>query len=360
MRSRRTISTAPRTWIFGVAAVVLVAVLVTSVTQLRPSPTRPVRPVEVTTSAWEPFVSPALPGGGPLTEIVVETLRRQGLDPRVTFSSWPAALERAERGQVLGAFPLIRSERRTERFVLSDPIYEFEYVLFYHLDAWPDPPAIETAADLRDLRIGLVDGYDVWGELDDAVETFVEFDTTLDAFEALADGRIDLLPEGRLPGRILVESGRLRDDARSFAEIDPTGNPLLGATESVHVLFPRTDEGRRVASAFDAALADVRTTDLYRDMVEALAAGPVEIAELEPVAGDPLVRLWFAGSGSAHAVAPRGTRVQVLEWPEPFRDAGAADGTVPRVRVKVLNGPSRGFVVYAAPESLRLVPGETG
>ena len=329
--------------------------LLFAASQWSSAPVLPPRPVVVATSEWQPFVSPDLEGDGPLARVVSEALRLQGYDPEISFSSWPIAQERALQRQVVGVFPLIASEQRRDEFLVSDPLLEFEYVLFYNADRWMDPPELATPADMRELRIGLVEGYDVWEELDEAVEQFVEYETSIEAFRALERNEIDLLAEGLVPGRAIVEGPQMTADARSFGVIEAAGNPLLGATETVHLMLPRTDEGRRLLPGFNAALADVRSSEMYREALD-LDGSLDAIVELEPIGQSPTVDLWDSATGSELRHAPAGTTARVVQWPTAFTDGVGPPGRIP---VKILDGPAGGQVVYVDPGAVRLSGGTT-
>lgn len=341
----------------GIVVAVVVALAVFVVGRLSSSPTQLPRPVVVASGAWAPFVGPELDDGGPLARIVTEALQRGGFNPQVTFSSWSLALERTRRGQVLGTFPFIDSQERREAFLLSEPLFEFQYVLFYSRETFPEPPTIQSDEDLRSLRVGITSGYDVWAELDRAVGDFVEYATADEAFAALASGEIDVLPEGLLPGRALIEASTTLGDARSFGVVEQGTNPLLGATEELFFMMPRTAEAADLMPRFDSALAEVRATELYADAVAALGGtGGRDIVELVPAEQDQLVELVDdPGRPGERLVAPRGTTALVMEWPDSFVVGAARAPAQPvHVRVKILDGPARGRVLYVDARDLRL------
>lgn len=331
-----------------VAVVLIVGAVAVTLTV---SPRRPAVPVTLASGPWDPFSGPQLEGGGPMARIVTETLRQQGLEPDVEFSSWPVALERTSRGEVLGAFALIANDERRAEFLVSDPIFEFDYVLFHHVDR-VDPSTLRTAADVSELRVGRVSGYAVWEELDRAVERFTVFESSAEAFEALAAGEIDLLPEGLLSGRAVVESAAISMDARTFGVVDSGGKPLLGATESLHLLASPSPQTRQVLRRFNEDLADVVVGDFYREITAELIGGARATVELIPLGSGELVRTYANSSGRPEASTPAGTRGAVLEWPRFDQEPGSEDA--PFVQVKLLSGPGRGHVVYVDARSIVL------
>lgn len=346
----------PRRLVPVVVAVVVVALLVVVVGgTLRSSPSHPPRPVAIASGSWPPFVGPDLPDDGPIARVITETLLSEGYAPTISFSSWPLALDQTRRAEVFGSFPFVGSDERHEDYYLSDPILEFEYVLFYSARRSPSPPPVETADDLRDMRVGRIAGYDVWTELDDAVDEFVMFESSIDAFRALDAGEIDLLPEGLLPGRAVIEGPDLRAGSADFGVLDGRGNPLLAATETLHFMMPRTPEAEQLMPRIDEALAAMKETDLFAQAVEELTSdtGAGQTVELVPVRDGGLVQLTDEAAGTT-LLAPGGTEAMVLGWPDEFTEGTAAPPGATPVRVKILNGPAAGRVGTVDPRSIRL------
>jgi ABC-type amino acid transport substrate-binding protein len=325
-----------------VAALVLAAGLV--VGQLREPRASTPRPVLVASGSWAPFVGPDLPDGGPLVELVTEVLRSRGYSPEVGYTSWSQAERRARAGDAIGVFPLVGSAGRGEDLLRSDPLLDFEYVLFY--DRSRPEPLVTGPADLATLRVGRIAGYDYWPELESAVPAFVEYPSSLDAFRALARGEIDLLPEGLLSGNAVLADPALASDAQGFGYLDGP-EPLVRSTQGLYFMMPRTREADALLRDFDAGLADFRTTDAYAAIVGELTSGTsADPVSLVPAGSDGLVELRDA-DGTPVLLTPRGTRARVLEWPAAFLtgSSGRPDPEKPvLVRVKLTNGPAVGRV----------------
>lgn len=307
---------------------------------------QPARPIKVATGTWEPFVGPGLEHGGPVGQIVTETIRRMGYAPELSFSSWDLTLDQTRRAEVVGAFPFIRSAARDALYAFSDTLLTFEYVLFYHR-SHVDPDAIRSAEDLAGYRVGKVAGYDVWPALAAAVSAFDTLETSTAAFRALARGDIDFLPEGRIPGRSIIRGPDVQVDANEFGFLDATDHEAFGATEGLHFLMPDSREARTFLRSFNSALAAVKNTSLYREAEAQLrgAVPPMEEVELRPVAGEAYPTVTPVGDAGTSFAVPLGTRAVVLAWPPAFTPQG--DAPPGRCKVKLLNGPQRGRVVLA-------------
>lgn len=340
-----------RTWgpVLALLTVVAVSVGIVAV-GLRSSPTSPSRPVLVSSGSWAPFVGPELPDGGPVTKMVVEVLNRSGYSPEIRYTSWSLAENQVTSGASNGVFPLVGSKSRREGFLLSDPLIDFEYVLFYNRRS--GEPKISSAADLGALRVGGITGYDYWNELESAVTSFVPFDSALEGFQALADGRIDVLAEGLLPGQAVLASPAFTADAGDFGYLQDN-NPLVHSVEGLHFMMANTAEANAVMKRFNRMLAQLRQTDEYKEIVEGLEAASFREVTLIPVGETGLVEL-LDEHGRLALLAPRGTRAQVLAWPKEFVDsAGRPPGRI-LVKVKISNGPAQGRVMHVDARTLTL------
>lgn len=334
----------------GSYIIVLAAVLATVavvIAGIRLSPTRPDRPITIATAEWAPYVGEDLPNGGPLARIVQLTLAREGYRATVDFSTWDLALGSARQGQAFAAFPLVASEERDAGFVYSDPLVEFEYVLFH--DTTQQLPSLEDASALADLRVARIAGYDYWPELDEAVGEYLEYDTSAAAFSALAAGEVDIVPEGRLAGQALLMSPDLGLDATRFLPIEGDA-PWLRSTQALHLLVADTSSGRALVRDFNESLGAVKETPEYRSLVASLQ--PATTSE-QVVIGMPdgSVAALLDEAGGRVATLPRGTRATVLTWPE---DDGSTEAEL-LVQVKVTSGPARGQVGYVDLTAIELV-----
>ncbi|MFC5494714.1 transporter substrate-binding domain-containing protein [Nocardioides caricicola] len=340
-------------WPTLVLCLVVVLVLMFLVSRLTSSPVRPPKPVLVASGDWEPYVGADLAGGGPVSRIVSEVLERQGYAPEVTFSTWSLAEERTDRGSVIGGFPFVASESRQQDFLLSDPLLDFDYVLFVRRD---DQVAqrISEPSDLAALRVAHVAGYDYWPELEAAVADFIEYPTTAAALTALANGDVDVVPDGLKAGEAALSAPSFLGDASTVEPLPAGDNGLLGSHEALHFMLPPSDENRRFLDGFNQALAAVKATDLYADAIAALDTSSGDEGLTVQAVGDAELAVLSDASGRL-VLTPSGTGVRVLEWPDEFRSGVARVPTRPvMVEVKVLDGPSQGRILLADARALVL------
>lgn len=346
---------------------VVTGALVALVLQVYTSEKRPLRPVVVATGDWEPFIGRDLPGQGPLAELVEVTLIRAGYDPVFRFGPWQAGLDDAAAGEVLATFPFIETPERRQRFLLSEPLISFRYVLFYkrpaHRDDGADLGRIQNLEDLARHRVGLAEGYQLWGELADTVEVAERYDDVHQAFTALDDGEIDLLAEARLAGESFLHRPDVALDPSHFTTLESEGwQP--GGRQELRLLTQRSPRGQAFLTRFDAALERVKGSSLYEELAEDLAGAVPRRADRITLTSAPVAAREPGGEGSRDRwyLLPRGTRAVVLEWPDAFHRSGAeppaTSGTEHWCRIKVLNGPQRGRILRVEASQVELVPPE--
>lgn len=326
---RSLVPTSFRRWgaVLGAALFVVVGVVLGSV--LTFTPQQPVRPVTLATAEWSPFVSPSLPDGGPVAVVVTDVMRRAGYAPDVSFTSWPMTEPSVDNGAALALFPVVPSEERRRKYLVSDPVTEFEYVLFHRADF--DPDSVRRPEDLRRLRVGFVSGYDYWPELESVVgDRAVVLDDTATAFAALSSGEVDLVAEGLDTGLAHLAGPDFHGDARDVAHID-RDDPLVRSSETLHLMMRRSEAAQDLMEQFNAALADYRSSGLHATALAGLGASPPQHATVRPSGTGGTVRI----AGTDHHT-PSGTQVAVLSWPQ------ATERSDSRARVKVIDGPLAG------------------
>jgi polar amino acid transport system substrate-binding protein len=336
-------------WPSLLLVLLVTVVLVFLVSRLTASPARPLKPIFVVSGDWQPFVGEDLPGGGPVARLVTEVLQRQGYAPGVAFTTWPLAQQRTDDRSVIGGFPFVGSEARRAEYLLSDPLVEFEYVLFVRRGQ-----QLTGADDLRALDVAHIDGYDYWPELEETVTDFVEYPSKEAAFAALASGEVDVVPEGRDSGAAVLSSRSFSGDSSAIVAVEPGDDPLLGSTETMHFMLARTEDNRRFLDEFNRMLAEVKRTDVYDDVMTSLEAGSgADELTLQPVGATGLVVL--TDRSGRLLITPAGTRVRVVTWPAAFTQGLDRLPTRPvRVVVKVLDGPARGRVMTVDARALVL------
>lgn len=324
-----------------VALLIALAVGVASLV-VRVRPPAQARPVKLVTAPWAPYVGPDLPEGGPLAQIVSQVLHRQGYRPEVAFSSFPVGLQSVAAGASFGVLPMVDSAERRRTYLYSDPLVDFRYVLFF--DRSREPADVAGRRDLAGVRVARIEGYDYWPELDASRADFLRFPTAAEAFKALREGRVDLVPEGLYAGRALVSGSDFAGDATTIDYVR-AATPLTNSTRGLHLLLRRSPENQALLNGFNSTLATFKASDDYRRIVATLEGTPDTIELAAP--GGAAISV-VAADGTMLGASPAGARARVLAWPgEPNADAP--------VEIKVLEGPLTGRVGRVRVADVRMV-----
>jgi len=259
--------------------IISIAVLLTNRQKYQPP-----QPIRVNTSNWVPYVDQSAPNMGPISEVVREVFRSAGYEPVIDFIGWKQATEEVKDLSALAAFPLILDSERRENFTYSDPLMEFRYVLFYRKDRFTSKELIAWArGELTDVdwKISYVEGYAVWPELQD-LNVSGEFQNIQEAFEALQDGKIDLLVEGELVGKQALFNPKIRVNRRmiqSTADIpEEKGiNGILTSKQSLRILFPKTPVGEQIRDKINMAIKRVDAFERLEKIRNRLGKPPVHL-----------------------------------------------------------------------------------
>ncbi|MGF1465138.1 MAG: hypothetical protein ACFCGT_03305 [Sandaracinaceae bacterium] len=349
--------------------VVMLAVLAMATTLLNLWSTRaPPRPIPVYTGQWEPYVGPGLPDDGPVAELAREILLEAGYRADVRFAPWELAEDNVAERLGAAAFPFVGSRERRRRFLLTEPFVHLRFALFFRRPpvegSWPAISRAMLGRWLaqqpvgRTFRLGYVRGYDLWPSLRRAVEAdgtdLVEYGSLAEAFVALDQGEIDLLPESTVVGMAALRGADVPVDAEHVSTFEERiGLSFLVAPNAL---------GRRLVAELDDAIRspDPREREL-RAMLDGITPStgtepvPVEIDALTPAETE---------RGEAVTLAA-GTRGTVLRWPPAFLPAEDDGGPAPGpeqptagepCEVKLTSGPLSGRVVRVAPASIRVLP----
>lgn len=334
MRPGRTVARQlQRQFRFFVIAIAFIAVIAILIWSTQVNPSRPARPVNITTNDWHPYVGEDLPDDGPMAELLRLVLDYQGIDANIQYTTWDLALGNVQTGQALAAFPMVRSPERGAEFVSSDALHTFTYSLFH--DTSRPTPNVDSPEKLSELRIARISGYYYWPELNDAVDEFIDFPNSAEAFTALAEGTVDLVAEGKEAGLAQMLEPTFPYDVNRFAVIEDD-HPWTSADRGLHIFLRPGRDSERFLETFNANLAAVRDTTEYRNIIARLDPTRANYTvRAEAVNGGPAVLVTDSG-GEDEILLPRGTQVTVLNWPQTPESPGAT--------VKVTSGPHQGRV----------------
>lgn len=157
------------------------------------------------TGEWPPFVSVKLFGQGSFVTALRAALKTQGLEPELTFTSWPLAEQMAANGKVFAAFPYVQNPAREAKFDFSLPVMSTRSVVFYREADGNRLAHYKVPADLAHVRVAALHGY--WYE-DMLNKNGAEVIYTADkssAFRVLLKNRADAVIQDENVGWYLIE-----------------------------------------------------------------------------------------------------------------------------------------------------------
>lgn len=322
----------------------------------------PARPVRLTTGSWPPYMDPELPDGGPVTEIVRETMVRLGYQPLITFESttdWQPVRESVVRPGVLAgfgftdfAFKEAKDDESYENVVVSKDIVSFEYVLWCQQSREAELQRRYREKKLAGAKICNPGSYALWPGIKQAGAEFVKCDEGPNgAFRTLKTGGADFVVDAL---RVAEERFRRPESefpVGDFVVFTLDGEAVESFETSLHLAT--TSDREAFLEDFDQQLERVKTTPLMK-RAKKMIDGTRTPVEILPEPGHGQTTAWYDPSAhGAPAFLPAGSRAVVIEWPARFDDG---NGLLDVYKLKLLNGPREGRVVFVEARYVRMLP----
>lgn len=215
--------------------------------------------ITLAASEREPYLGRALPGNGPVYEIVAEAMRRAGYELKVEFYPSLRARKLAARGVVDGVMPLYDSPEFAEDFLFSIPflgdqvglLKKRDLDVFFPVD--PRTDLKEALAGLGEYRFGVQSGASELGVIQRAVGRSIQSVTEqLQNLDKLDHGRVDLVAIDKYIAADLMTDHR----PHLIGQLEFMSPYLLN--REFHVAFTRSNaDALSHKAAIDAALASM-------------------------------------------------------------------------------------------------------
>ncbi|MCF8222973.1 MAG: hypothetical protein K9J25_07475 [Bacteroidales bacterium] len=230
------------------------------------------------------------------------------------------------------------------------------------------PVAQMISAVLIELGYLPVFNYYEWGFIDTHLETgytgfpgftpgnYTEVPGAEEGFKMLAEGKIDFLLEAKSAGRALVMSEQVPADASKFTYLGKASSPgEKDDTTFVKNLSFRIKFSPKVSDEFIGSINDAistcTSTEYYRSLIARVNSPATSLTEayLNNPGQSPVYAFSDPGNKDPDYVLPPNTRVVVIQWNRIFTRKIGQNIGIPsqlRSRVKILNGPLEGKVVW--------------
>jgi len=227
----------------------------------------------------------------------------------------------------------------------SDAIYEVENVLFFNKTNFHYP-----ADNMYKAKIGLVKGYAYKNINKEKFTNQVYINNEIDAFDMLNRGQIDLLPSNKLVGIYIVK--KYFNDF--YSNIDFIKDKQFISSDLMYILFNKTPANQKMLKMFNEGLKAIKLNGQYKKII--LQNSDVLNTDLSNYVNlvnntesFPMVVATEEKNSKEKYMIPRGTKAIVLEWSPHFReksDLKIYDEMFKTTKVKILNGPLRGKILY--------------
>lgn len=216
----------------------------------------------VVTGEYPPYTGEDLEGGGFTTAIVEAVFAEMGQPVKIEYYPWPRCEAMVQNGEAWGTFPYTPTEERKADFLFSDDLVLGRAAWFYYGDAF-DGFQYETLSDLKEYRIGGVEGYFYLESLQEAGLSVDMANDDLANFNKLRADRIDMFPANEYVGWWIIQTN-LPDDVDSFHTLEqPYNVNVLSMMASQS--YP---DSEKWLQEFNEALARIRDKGTYQQIFE--------------------------------------------------------------------------------------------
>ncbi len=155
--------------------------------------------IKILTTDWSPYVSQDMECYGFTAEVVCYAFLAAGHEVEFVFTSWGENEARIKKGAFLAAFPHKRTPARDKFARFSQPIAMSKDVFFYMKQS-PQSIDFKNLADLKDYKIGGVQGYYNIAMLKKAGLQIDYASDPTTSFKKMYIGVVDLVPENEFVG----------------------------------------------------------------------------------------------------------------------------------------------------------------
>lgn len=222
--------------------------------------------IRICADTWMPLNGdPASDQPGYVVELLRLIFSKNEIAVDYQIMPWSDALKAAEEGAIDGVIGA--SRREAAHLVIPEEIVGVARFGLYVRQG--NPWTFTGVSSLQGMRLGAIDGYDYWDDLDDYIQAHHAPDVILftgdtplkKGLAALASGKIDVMPEN---GSVFAWAARnewLQPAAFRLAYVHQGDDAC--------VAFARGNAGRRYARMFDDGIRHLRLTgELARVLAE--------------------------------------------------------------------------------------------
>ena len=255
---------------------------------------------------YPPYVTLS-PEGGLAYEIVIQVLDHAEFEPNVKVFNFVYDYDKVINGSAI-SFPFLKNEKRLQEVLFSAPLFETEIKVFFNrrfhnFETLPD--------DLTRFKFGTVLGYSYGDKIDKLTnKTNYKYVSEPEAILGLINGEIDFLPLNTAVAQHILSN--------SYPDHSLLIKPLpdLNEKSELHVIAPKTQEGKKFIDSFNRSLEYLKILDSLPETAFS-AVGSEEpkgdIGYLSASEGFPVIVGRTLHESLEYAI-PHGTKVAVISW----------------------------------------------
>lgn len=220
--------------------------------------------IRIATGEWPPYTSEVLNGNGIACKLISEAFAAAGVEVTYVFYPWNRSIELSRRGGIEATATWFESPDRRADFLLSDPLFDSKFLLYYLKDK---PITWQTIDDLNGIKIGTTKGY-FYGEAFVQAEksrkiTVIRASSDEINLKNLLLGRLDAFPLDQRVAEYMFANDLPAADAARIGH-----SAVAVHSRPQHLLISRkAANGEALIRLFNQGLSTIRHNGTYERIV---------------------------------------------------------------------------------------------
>jgi polar amino acid transport system substrate-binding protein len=218
----------------------------------------------LTNGEWAPFQSKNLPEYGAASHAMTEAFSAVDIKVKYGFFPWNRAMELVRQGLWDGTFMWVLTPERKKDFLVSDPLFIVQEVVFYSL---ANPIVATRLEDMKGKVMGALHASAFGARFNEFVEsgkiTVIRAHTNQQLFKMLSSGRVDFVPELETSGTDAIREFLTPQQQKQIATLKTINHPW-----SYHLLISRlSKKGAYFIDAFNKGLSLIKANGKFESIM---------------------------------------------------------------------------------------------
>lgn len=218
----------------------------------------------LTNGEWAPFQSENLPGYGVASRAMTAAFSAVDIDVKYGFFPWNRAMELVRQGLWDGTFMWVLTPERKKDFLVSDPLFTVQEVIFY---SRAKPIVATRLEDMKGKVMGALHASAFGAQFSTLVESgdisVIRAHTNQQLFQMLSNGRVDFVPELETSGTDAIREFLTLQQQKQIASLKTINHPW-----SYHLLISRlSKKGHYFLEAFNKGLSQIKANGEFESIM---------------------------------------------------------------------------------------------